>query len=62
MINLTCTPDRDSSNSYPSEDSITFCISQNEITIKLLNPDRIIILTEEDTKQLLKLLKFELEN
>jgi len=62
MINLTCTPDRDSSNSYPSEDSVTFCISKNEITIELANPNRVINLSEENTKQLLKLLKFELEN
>ena len=64
MLTLQCTPKRDSANTEPQKD-LSFSIYKNCLEITLSGhyaEDRDIILSEEDTKQLLKLLKFELDN
>jgi len=64
MLTLRCTLDDDSFSSYLSECvSISVCKNKLRVTIRDYSEgDRNITLSEEDTKQVLKLLKFELEN
>lgn len=61
MISFKCTPERDSANSYP-EECISISVSDKEIYISLTEPDREFRLSEEDSKELLKLLSIELSN
>ena len=64
MLTLQCTPVRDSYNSHPGK---VLSISVDDTCLHFtlgdsVDNDRDIVLSNEDTKQLLKLLKFALEN
>lgn len=61
MISFTCTPERDSANSYPKK-CISINVYDKEICISLTDPDRKLRLSEEDSKELLKLLTIELSS